>query len=136
MSYATATTMAPGDHIRFPIYNTSFFLQFNNFITHVVSENKIFEIPTIQTTQLAGSQDKFPNERKMTKSVVLFGPMIIEQNMEMRKYNGRSEDEDDGHEATTTIKNFKLLSSFRGLSENTFMISAVKIFNVCFSTHR
>ena len=72
----------------------------------------------------------------MTKSVVLFGPMIIEQNMEMRKYNGRSEDEDDGHEATTTIKNFKLLSSFRGLSENTFMISAVKIFNVCFSTHR
>jgi hypothetical protein len=46
-------------------------------------ENKIFEIPTIQTTQLAGSQDKFPNERKMTKSVVLFGPMIIEQNMEM-----------------------------------------------------
>jgi hypothetical protein len=45
--------------------------------------------------------------------------------------SGRSEDEDDGHEATTTIKNFKLLSSFRGLSENTFMIFAVKIFNVC-----
>lgn len=62
-------------------------------------------------------------------SVVLFGPMIIEQKMEMWKYNGRSEDEDDGHEVTT-IKNFKLLSSFRGLctSENTFIIFAVKIF--------
>ena len=39
------------------------------FITHVVSENKIFEIPTIQTTQLAGSQDEFPNETKMTNNV-------------------------------------------------------------------
>jgi hypothetical protein len=42
-----------------------------------------FEIPTTQTTQLPGSQDEFQNETKMTKSVVLFGPMIIEQNMEM-----------------------------------------------------
>jgi hypothetical protein len=57
--------------------------------------------------------------------------MITQQKMEMWKYNGRSEDGDDGHEVTTTIKNFKLLTSFRGLSENTFMIFAVKIFNVC-----
>jgi len=35
----------------------------------VVSENKIFEISTIQTTQLAGSQDEFPNETTMTNSV-------------------------------------------------------------------